>query len=52
MFYNIIPIIINWIFKMLYYKLVEVMISILYLAKVIFGIVIRYNGIFNIIISI
>ena len=45
--YNLILIIIDWLTKIVYYKLVKIWIDILYLANDIFNIVIRSHSILN-----
>ena len=45
--YNLILIIIDWLTKIVYYKLVKIRIDILYLANDIFNIVIRSHSILN-----
>ena len=42
--YNLILVIINWLTKMVYYKLVKVTIDALGLAKIVINIVVRYHS--------
>ena len=48
--YNLIFVIIDWLIKMVYYKLVKIIINTLGFAKIIINITVRYYGFFDLII--
>ena len=45
--YDSIFVIVNWLTKMIYYKLVKVIINVPSLIKIIINIIIRYHGLLN-----
>ena len=49
--YNSIFVIVNWLIKMIYYKLVKVTINTPGLAKIIINVIIRHHGLLDLIVT-